>query len=213
MAMGAAFILVDMDIYGFDQQYRDRGFGLVAGVDEAGRGPMAGPVVAAAVILPPELRLEWLNDSKQVTAPRRKKLFYEIMASAVAVGLGQADAAEIDEHNILEATRLAMMRATAELTPPPEFVVLDAVSLKGLKTPQEPVIKGDSKSASVAAASIIAKYSRDRMMLYYDELYPEYGFSKHKGYGTRAHMEALRKYGPCPIHRSTFKGVGEPTLF
>jgi len=202
-----------MDIYGFDQGIRDRGYGLLAGVDEAGRGPVAGPVVAAAAILPPEMRFKWLNDSKLVTARRREVLFYEILAAAVSVGVGLADINEITTHNILGATRLAMKRAINELDSTPEFIALDAVRLEGLDAPQEPIIKGDSKSASIAAASIIAKFTRDRMMLHYDEQYPQYGFRRHKGYGTKEHMEALQEHGPCPIHRSSFKGVKELLLF
>lgn len=180
------------------------GAGLIAGIDEAGRGPLAGPVVAAAVILPPDAQILWLNDSKQVSEKKRELLFDEIMEKAVAVGVGMAGPGRIDEINILQATYEAMREAVGKLSVKPDLLLNDAVRIPGITIPQVPIIKGDAKSVSIAAASIIAKVTRDRLMREYDDLMPEYGFAGHKGYGSASHIEAIRKYGPSPIHRRSF---------
>ena len=177
---------------------------ILAGIDEAGRGPLAGPVVAAAVIMPPDCKILYINDSKKLSAAKREELFDRIMDEAVAVGIGISSPGRIDEINILQATYEAMRTAAAELETVPAVLVNDAVTIPQIAIPQKPVIKGDAKCYSIAAASIIAKVTRDRMMIQYDELYPEYGFAGHKGYGSAAHIEALKKYGPCPIHRQSF---------
>ena len=186
----------------YEQMYASRG--LICGIDEAGRGPFAGPVVAAAVILDPDKEILYLNDSKKLSEKKREELYDEIMEKAVSVGVGMADNFRIDEINILQATYEAMRQAIAALDPQPDFILADAVHIPGIDIPQEGIIKGDAKSVSIAAGSIIAKVTRDRMMLEYDKLYPEYGFASHKGYGTAAHIEAIRKYGPLDIHRRTF---------
>lgn len=179
----------------------------VAGIDEAGRGPLAGPVVAAAVILNPEAPVEGVNDSKRLTEQRRERLFELIMTRALAVGVGQVDAATIDQINILQATRRAMLAAVQALSTNPDLLLIDGITTIASPLPQQTIKQGDSRSASIAAASIIAKVTRDRMMSAYDELYPAYGFLRHKGYGSAAHLAALRQHGPCPIHRMTFAGV------
>ena len=185
------------------------GYRRIAGIDEAGRGPLAGPVVAAAVILPTRCRLVGINDSKQLSAKDREQVYTAILAQAVGVGVGSADVAEIDQLNILEATRLAMRRAVEKLAPLPDYVLIDAVVLPGFKVPTRPIIKGDSLSVSIAAASIIAKVTRDRLMARYHEIFPDYGFLSHKGYGTAEHLERLARHGPCSIHRRTFAPVQE----
>ena len=177
-----------------------------AGIDEAGRGPLAGPVVAAAIVMPVDCSLLYINDSKKLSAARREELFDQIMDVAWSVGVGIASPARIDEINILQATYEAMRTAVSELETPVELLINDAVTIPGLSQEQEPVIKGDAKCYSIAAASIIAKVTRDRMMKQYDQLYPEYGFASNKGYGSAAHIAALKKYGPCPIHRTSFIG-------
>ena len=179
-------------------------YGLIAGVDEAGRGPLAGPVVAAAVILPPDTDIFYLNDSKKVPEKRRELLFDEIREKAVSYGIGIVGEARIDEINILQATYEAMRQAIASLQPAPGILLNDAVKIPEVETAQVPIIHGDAKSVSIAAASILAKVTRDRIMREMDERYPGYGFAKHKGYGTAEHMEAIRTLGPCPIHRRTF---------
>jgi ribonuclease HII len=194
--------------YRFEQAAWRRGLTRVAGVDEAGRGPLAGPVVAAAVILPPGGRIEGVDDSKRLTAEERTRLYDVIGARAVAVGVGMADPATIDRVNILEATRLAMRQALAALAAAPELVLTDYVALDGLGCPQKNLVQGDRRSASVAAASIVAKVTRDRIMEAADRDYPEYGFGRHKGYPTPEHRAALVRHGPCPLHRRTFAGVG-----
>jgi ribonuclease HII len=194
--------------YRFEQAAWRRGLTRVAGVDEAGRGPLAGPVVAAAVILPPGGRIEGVDDSKRLTAEERTRLYDVIGARAVAVGVGMADPATIDRVNILEATRLAMRQALAALAAAPELVLTDYVALDGLGCSQKNLVQGDRRSASVAAASIVAKVTRDRIMEAADRDYPEYGFGRHKGYPTPEHRAALVRHGPCPLHRRTFAGVG-----
>lgn len=193
----------------FERVARLCGYRRIAGIDEAGRGPLAGPVVAAAVILPSRCRLLGINDSKQLPAKDREEAYTAILEQAVGVGVGSADVGEIDQLNILEATRLAMRRAVDQLTPPPDYLLIDAVVLLGFKVPTKPIIKGDSLSVSIAAASIIAKVTRDRLMARYHEIFPEYGFLSHKGYGTAEHLGRLARHGPCSIHRRTFAPVQE----
>jgi len=176
----------------------------ICGIDEAGRGPLAGPVVAGAVILPKGLKIPYLNDSKQLSAKRREELFDIIMEKALAVGVGVASPERIDEINILQATHEAMRQAVAELKVKPQILLNDAVYIPGLNLPQEKIIKGDAKSLSIAAASVIAKVTRDRMMKAYHEIFPEYGFDKHKGYGSKEHIAMIQTLGPCPIHRRSF---------
>ena len=189
----------------FEKGYYEKGYTCIAGIDEAGRGPLAGPVVAAAVILPKGLLIDGVNDSKKVSEKKREKLYDEITEKAVAWGVGIQDNNVIDEINILEATRLAMHEAIEHLHVMPDFIFIDAekkVNTNGI--PYLPIIKGDALSISIAAASIIAKVTRDRIMREYDKQYPEYGFEKHKGYGTKNHVEALKMYGMTPIHRKSF---------
>ena len=178
--------------------------GYVCGIDEAGRGPLAGPVVAGAVILPEDCNLLYINDSKQLSEKKREELYDKIMEQAVAVGIGYASPQRIDEINILQATYEAMREAVSKLSVVPQILLNDAVTIPQMEIPQVPIIKGDAKSISIAAASILAKVTRDRLMKEYDKIMPEYGFASHKGYGSAAHMEAIRKYGPSPIHRTTF---------
>ncbi len=186
----------------YERQYKECEY--ICGIDEAGRGPLAGPVVASAVILPKDCYITYLNDSKKVSEKRRELLFDEIREKAVAVGVGIVSPALIDEINILQATYVAMRNAIEDMGIKPDIILADAVKIPEVDIPQVSIIKGDAKSVSIAAASIIAKVTRDRMMADYDSLYPEYGFAKHKGYGTKQHMEALRSVGPCPIHRASF---------
>ena len=191
----------------FESEARRCGYRIIAGLDEAGRGPLAGPVVAAAVILPARVRLPGVTDSKLLTEPVRARLFEDIMLRAVAVGIGEASEREIDTLNILEATRLAMSRALLQLKTSPDFLLLDAMVLPGVPIPQRPIIKGDQLSLSVAAASIVAKVARDRLMEQCHRLYPQYNFRDHKGYGTAEHLHLLKMHGPSPIHRRTFAPV------
>ena len=184
----------------------------VCGIDEAGRGPLSGPVVAGAVILPKDCEILFLNDSKKLSEKKREALFTEIQEKAVSFGIGVVGPERIDEINILQATYEAMRIAVSKLSVPPDLLLNDAVTIPGIDIVQIPIIKGDAKSVSIAAASILAKVTRDHMMQEYDVLYPEYGFAKHKGYGTAAHIQAIKKFGPCPIHRKTFikNFVSEP---
>ena len=193
--------------YRYEAQAWRTGVTLVAGVDEAGRGPLAGPVVAAAVIIAPDRRIKGLADSKVLTPEQRETLFHVISERAVAVGVGIIDQETIDRINILQATRLAMADALARLTVAPDLVITDFVALRDLACPQRNRVDGDARCASVAAASIIAKVTRDRLMLEADRRFPEYGFARHKGYGTPEHLAALDRWGPCPLHRRTFAGV------
>lgn len=181
--------------------------GRIAGIDEAGRGPLAGPVVAAAVIIAPDRRIKGLADSKLLPPERREELFHVIQERALAVGVGVVDHETIDRLNILQATRQAMAEALAALAVTPELVITDFVALAGLPCPQRNLVAGDRRCASVAAASIIAKVTRDRLMVAMDTQFPEYGFARHKGYATPEHLAALDKHGPCPIHRRSFSGV------
>lgn len=188
----------------YETEYRE--CGLICGIDEAGRGPLAGPVVAGAVILPPDCEILYLNDSKKLSPSRREMLYDEIMEKAVAVGVGMTGPAQIDRINILQATYEAMRAAIADLKTEPDLLLNDAVTIPEIPYRQVPIIKGDAKSVSIAAASIIAKVTRDRLMQQYDEILPGYGFAKHKGYGSKEHIEAIRRLGPSPIHRRTFIG-------
>ena len=179
-------------------------FSYICGIDEVGRGPLAGPVVAGAVILPKDCDILYLNDSKQLSEKKREELYAVIMEKAIATGLGFVAPQRIDEINILQATYEAMREAVSKLNPQPDLLLNDAVTIPGILVKQVPIIKGDAKSISIAAASIIAKVTRDRLMVDYDTVYPEYGFASNKGYGAKAHLEALKKYGPTPIHRQSF---------
>ena len=183
------------------------GLSRVAGLDEAGRGPLAGPVVAAAVVVTPEHRIRHVCDSKLLTAERREELFVTIHERALAVGVAIVDHATIDRVNILQATRLAMLDALRRLPVAPDLILTDFVALPDVPCPQRNLVDGDARCASVAAASIVAKVTRDRIMLELDTQFPEYGFAQHKGYGTPEHLAALDRHGPCPIHRRTFAGV------
>lgn len=186
----------------FEKAYPDCEF--ICGVDEVGRGPLAGPVVAGAVILPKDVQILYLNDSKQLRAAKREELYEEIYEKAIAVGIGMADVDVIDSINILNADYEAMKIAIGNLSVKPDLLLNDAVHIPEILIPQVSIIKGDTKSVSIAAASIVAKVTRDRMMVAYDEIYPEYGFASNKGYGSAAHIAALKEFGPCSIHRKTF---------
>lgn len=190
--------------YTYEHNAYQHGFTAVCGIDEAGRGPLAGPVCAAAVLLPEGLVIDGLNDSKKLSEKKRELLFPVIEENALAFGIGFADEKEIDEINILQATFLAMRRAFDAMQRRCDYVLVDGNRMPPMPVSGETVVKGDAKSPSIAAASILAKVSRDRVMLEYAKQYPEYQFEKHKGYGTKAHVEALRAFGPSPIHRRTF---------
>lgn len=192
------------DLYAFEWQAWREGFAAVCGIDEAGRGPLAGPVFAAAVILPEHCGIEGIDDSKKLSPKKREQLFGEIENGAVAYGIGFATEQEIDRVNILQATFLAMKRAFDALAVRPDLALVDGNRMPQLGVETRTIIKGDSLSASIGAASILAKVSRDRLMLQIDGLYPQYGFARHKGYGTALHVEMLKKYGPCPVHRRSF---------
>lgn len=186
----------------YEKQYAS--FGIVCGVDEAGRGPLAGPVVAGAVILPPDCTILYINDSKKLSAKKREVLYPVIMEQAVAAGIGMATPQRIDEINILQATYEAMRQAIGSLSVQPDLLLNDAVTIPGVEIRQVPIIKGDARSVSIAAASIVAKVTRDRLMVEYDKTYPEYHFADNKGYGSAVHIEALKKHGATPIHRKSF---------
>ena len=192
--------IAQMSIY--EQKYSD--FASICGIDEVGRGPLAGPVVAGAVILPKNCDILYLNDSKQLSEKKREELYDEIMEKAVAVGIGMASPQRIDEINILQATYEAMRMAISNLSVTPDLLLNDAVRIPEVEIRQVPIIKGDAKSISIAAASIVAKVTRDRMMVEYDEIFPGYGFAGNKGYGSAAHIQALKEIGPTPIHRQSF---------
>lgn len=194
-----------MPDYEFEKAAVNSGFSCICGVDEAGRGPLAGPVCAAAVILPEGTVIEGLDDSKKLTEKKREKLYDIIKETAVAYSVAYGTLEEIETVNILEATYLAMNRAIEGLSVKPDFALIDGNRVpRGIKIPCETIVKGDSKSMSVAAASVLAKVTRDRLMLEYDKKYPEYNFKKHKGYGTKEHTELIKQYGPCEIHRLSF---------
>ena len=188
----------------YEEKYKE--FDYICGIDEVGRGPFAGPVVAGAVILPKDCRILYINDSKQLSEKKREELYDVIMREAVACAVGYAAPERIDEINILQATYEAMREAISKLDPGPDILLNDAVTIPGVAIRQVPIIKGDAKSISIGAASIIAKVTRDRLMKEYDTVFPEYGFAANKGYGSAAHIEALKKYGPTPIHRRSFIG-------
>ena len=191
--------------HAYENECRNKGYTAMCGVDEAGRGPLFGPVYAAAVILPANANIEGLNDSKKLTEKKREKLYDEIIEAALAYGIAYADEKEIDELNILNATYLAMFRACEMLNPKADFALIDGNRIPPqMNIPAEAIVKGDAKSASIAAASILAKVSRDRFLKGYSEKYPEYGFEKHKGYPTKAHYEAIKTHGILPEHRKTF---------
>ena len=193
-----------IDMWEFEHKYAALGYTNICGVDEAGRGPLAGPVCAAAVILPADIEIPGLNDSKKLTDKKRRELFPIICEKAIAYGIAFADHSEIDEINILQATYLAMERAIGQLNIKPDFALIDGNRAKDFGVPLETVVGGDGRSASIAAASVLAKVTRDDYMLKMAEDYPQYGFDIHKGYGTKAHYAALAENGPCPIHRMTF---------
>ena len=197
------------DLYVFEKKAIEQGFCCIAGVDEAGRGPLAGPVVAAAVIFPSDYYDPQINDSKKLTPKLRERLYQKIYQQAISVGIGIIDAIEIDRINILQASLLAMSVAVENLHPSPDYLLIDGIFPTSQRIAQQPIAHGDALSISIAAASIIAKISRDRLMLQYHDMFPEYGFSGHKGYPTKAHREAIQKFGCCPIHRRSFKGVKE----
>lgn len=191
-------------MYKYEKETYSKGFKCIAGIDEAGRGPLAGPVVAACVALPKGLLIEGVNDSKKLSEAKREQIYEIIMEKALSVGIGIVDEKTIDEINILNATKLAMKNSIMQMKVKPDFLLIDAVKLDDIDIPQLPIIKGDSLSLSIAAASIVAKVTRDRIMFEYDKKHPEYGFKKHKGYGTKLHIEAIKNYGICPIHRIGF---------
>ena len=190
------------EMFSFEREYGDHQ--AICGIDEVGRGPFAGPVVAAAVILPKDCDILYINDSKKLTAAKRDELYDVIMEKAVSVGIGMASHERIDEINILQATYEAMRQAIGKLDPVPDLTLNDAVTIPGVDIKQVPIIKGDAKSISIGAASIVAKVTRDRMMVEYDRIYPGYGFASNKGYGSAEHIKALKEIGPSPIHRASF---------
>lgn len=194
-------------LYSYDNSFRREGLGRIGGIDEAGRGPIAGPVVAACVVLPEKTVIRGLRDSKLIPEKQRGEIFRKILLSALDIGVGVSEVEAIETLNIYEATKIAMRRAASRLDPAPELLLIDAVRLPELPVRQVSIIKGELKSASIAAASVVAKHIRDTLMLYYHKLYPEYGFDRHKGYGTPEHLEKIARLGPCPLHRKTFKGV------
>ena len=198
-----------MDLFEFETKASHQGFKNIAGIDEAGRGPLAGPVVAAAVILPSKVNIPGLNDSKKLSANKREELFPKIQEISVAFGLAVVDQKVIDKINILQAARLAMKQAVETLKITPGLLLIDGNQKIDSTLNQWAIVKGDSRSLSIAAASVLAKVTRDRIMDGYHKLYPQYEFNRHKGYGTRLHRNLIQEHGPCPIHRSTFKGVSE----
>ncbi len=197
------------DLWEFEKSLNQKGYARIAGVDEAGRGPLAGPVVSAAVVLPSAFNAPGINDSKKLSHRQRERLYAQIYTEAEAVGIGIVDVVEIDRINILQAARLSMVMAVANLAPQPDYLLIDGKFGIDADLPQEAVVKGDSRSISVAAASIVAKVSRDRLMLCYHDELPQFGFDRHKGYPTKAHKAAIAEHGPSWIHRRTFRGVSE----
>ncbi len=196
-----------MDLYQYDESFRKKGFKIIAGIDEAGRGPLAGPVVAASVVLKEKIRIDGLRDSKKVSPEEREHLYIKIKDSSLDIGIGIVGHEDIDRLNILRATKLAMQLAVSNLSTQPDLLIIDALSLPLIKIKQISPVKAETVSASVAAASIIAKVVRDRIMLDFHKQYPHYNFNKHKGYSTKEHLEMIRIYGPCPIHRKSFSRV------
>lgn len=193
-----------IDWFAYERAAEEKGYQFICGIDEAGRGPLAGPVFAAAVILPRDMLIEGVNDSKKLSEKKREELFDVIREKAISYSVGFATETEIDTINILQATFLAMKRACDGLSVKPDYALVDGNRMPWLDVETQTIIKGDSLSQSIAAASILAKVSRDRLMAEIDQIYPEYQFAKHKGYGTALHIEMLKKYGPCPVHRKTF---------
>ncbi len=202
-----------MDVFKYDESIRKYGLDVIAGVDEAGRGPLAGPVVASAVILPKSLKIDGIRDSKKIPEKEREELFWTVLLNAVDIGIGIVDSKEIDRINILKATKLAMHNAIMDLTNKPDIILVDALNILSIRIKQLSIVKGDAKSASIAAASIIAKVVRDGIMFRSHFMYPQYDFDKHKGYATKAHIDKIREYGPCPIHRKSFQKVMDLMLF
>ena len=200
---------MERDLWDYETKAREKGYRLVAGADEAGRGPLAGPVVAAAVVLPADAFLQGLDDSKKLSPAKREELFPKIQTQAIAYGVAVVSPEVIDEINILQAALLAMKQAVEQLKPVPDLLLIDGNQKINSTLDQWAIVKGDSKSLSIAAASVLAKVTRDHIMEDYHHLYPQYEFARHKGYGTRLHRDLIAEHGPCPIHRSTFKGVAE----
>ena len=196
----------------FEAEVRTRGFRVIAGLDEAGRGPLAGPVVAAAVVLPPKGNWTGVDDSKKLSAGQREKIFPLLYEKALGVGVGIVGAQEIDRLNILQASLKAMQLAVEKLPLPPDFLLIDGINSLHLSLPQQTIPKGDQRCLSIAAASIVAKVTRDRLMTAYHDQYPQYNFARHKGYGTKEHLQAIRKYGCCPLHRQSFRTIYQLSL-
>jgi ribonuclease HII len=196
----------------FEAEVRTRGFRVIAGLDEAGRGPLAGPVVAAAVVLPPKGNWTGVDDSKKLSPGQREKIFPLLYEKALGVGVGIVEAQEIDRLNILQASLKAMQLAVEKLPLPPDFLLIDGIHSLHLSLPQQTIPKGDQRCLSIAAASIVAKVTRDRLMTAYHDQYPQYNFARHKGYGTKEHLQALRKYGCCPLHRQSFRTIYQLSL-
>ncbi|MCX8034525.1 MAG: ribonuclease HII [Thermodesulfovibrio sp.] len=201
-----------MSLFTFDESFRSQGYGIIAGIDEAGRGCLAGPIVAACISFKDNVFIEGIRDSKELTAEQRERLFQEILQNAF-VGIGIINVDIIDKANVLHATRLAMIEAFKNIGRQIELLLIDAVELPDIKISQKSIIKGDQKSAVIASASIVAKVTRDKIMRQYHEVYPDYGFDRNKGYATQEHLNALKKLGPCPIHRKSFSPVRELMLF
>ncbi len=200
---------MERDLWLFESKAIEKGFSYIAGIDEAGRGPLAGPVVSAAVLLPTSFHDPDITDSKKLSPKKRSYLYEKLYDQAVSIGIGIVDNIEIERINILNAALLSMAISVKNLSPQPDYLLIDGKFRIPTDLPQEPIIRGDALSISIAAASIVAKVSRDRLMERYDQDYPQFGFSRHKGYPTKAHKEAIRTFGCCPIHRRTFKGVKE----
>jgi len=208
--MGMFYALrMQRDLWDYEIKAGKKGYRLIAGVDEAGRGPLAGPVVAAAVVLPADAILQGLDDSKKLSPARREELFPKIQTQAVVYGVAVVNPEVIDKINILQAALLAMQQAVEQLQPVPDLLLIDGNQKTASSIEQWAIVKGDSKSLSIAAASVLAKVTRDHIMQDYHQLYPQYEFARHKGYGTKLHRDLIAEHGPCPIHRSTFKGVTE----
>jgi len=208
--MGMFYALrMQRDLWDYEIKAGKKGYRLIAGVDEAGRGPLAGPVVAAAVVLPADAILQGLDDSKKLSPTRREELFPKIQTQAVVYGVAVVNPEVIDKINTLQAALLAMQQAVEQLQPVPDLLLIDGNQKTASSIEQWAIVKGDSKSLSIAAASVLAKVTRDHIMQDYHQLYPQYEFARHKGYGTKLHRDLIAEHGPCPIHRSTFKGVTE----
>jgi len=203
---------VECGVEAFEEEIQAQGFRVIAGLDEAGRGPLAGPVVAAAVVLAPTKKMAGIDDSKKLSPKQREKFFSLILQQAAAVGIGVVDAREIDRLNILRASLKAMEQAVQNLPLSPDFLLIDGIHSLTLPLAQRAIPKGDQRCQSIAAASIVAKVTRDRLMLAYHDEYPQYNFARHKGYGTREHLQAIRQYGCCPLHRQSFKPIYQLSL-